>query len=345
MRSLLTIAALILAGCGSLSNRPLREGTVEGVVAEADSRLALVSVLGQPGLRAEVREDGSFTLLNVPSGQNELFVIADGTHAARLSVSVSGARTTSVSIQPEAGAFVQFRVTTPGMQSGERAFLSISGTPYLGLPLEADGERRVGPLPAGCYSAELSGALGSRVNEFCVQAGEEREEGIEIQNDGSANCERTGCALPLHCAAEGACVECTEDAHCGAGGHCLDHRCRAQIPATGCTPCTYSWQCGDDSTCENGLCQRTCSDSGTCDEAGFACNAGLCVPNPAEFTSCSGYRHVGTPCTDDLQCREEGLVNGRCDLGVCTLTCEQDHDCPTGFGCVQRGAEKYCVRP
>lgn len=340
------VAVLLLFGCGELSNGPLRTGAVEGVVADADSKAALVTVMGQPGLRAGVGADGRFLLERVPAGAARLFIVASRSHAALVTVTVSGARTTSISIQPEPGAFVRYELKTAAMQSGERVLVSLEGTPFIGLPFESGGARRVGPLPAGCYPARIrSDAFGERQVETCVAAGEQREVEVDF-TESDARCEQTGCEAGLRCADDGRCVECLATAECAQGLSCNDGNCEGAVAA--CAPCGADAQCGG-SSCESasGTSLRYCAVSCTdrCPQPGFTCSQGLCVPNPAVFNSCAGYDGVGTPCDSDSYCRDLGLYGGECQQGTCTMRCAQNSECPNATTCTQAGADFYCLRP
>ncbi|HSP77426.1 MAG TPA: carboxypeptidase regulatory-like domain-containing protein, partial [Myxococcaceae bacterium] len=86
--SVLMALALAVSGCGGLDNAPFRLGTVRGRLTEATPSVALVSLMGNPGVRSTVAEDGSFVLERVPAGPAELFVVASPERAVRLPVMV-----------------------------------------------------------------------------------------------------------------------------------------------------------------------------------------------------------------------------------------------------------------
>src|SRR3712207_2386879 len=77
---------LLMAGCGNLENAPFRVGTVRGQLTEFDPAVALVSVVGEPGVLATVDAQGHFTLEGAPAGPVELFIVATLDKAARLPV-------------------------------------------------------------------------------------------------------------------------------------------------------------------------------------------------------------------------------------------------------------------
>ncbi|MHB8879432.1 MAG: carboxypeptidase regulatory-like domain-containing protein, partial [Myxococcaceae bacterium] len=102
----LSIAWALAAGCGTIDNSPLRQGVVRGRVEGASLGLSLVTVFGQPGLRDDPGEDGSFEISGVPAGPIELLVLASSTQAARVGVEVLGGQVVDVgTVASEAAAF------------------------------------------------------------------------------------------------------------------------------------------------------------------------------------------------------------------------------------------------
>ncbi|QSQ27945.1 carboxypeptidase regulatory-like domain-containing protein [Pyxidicoccus parkwayensis] len=175
-----------LAACGGFNNVPLESGTVRGRIVGAEADVAMVSVLGQPELRAGVDPEGRFELANVPATTVELFVVASRTRAARSKVVAQGARVTDVGdIQPGPGAFITVRVSDGQGGVPSRAEVEVDGTVLDDIKVDAtSGEVRVGPLPAGCYELEVKADDVKDVKEdVCVREGEELVRDIVMRSD------------------------------------------------------------------------------------------------------------------------------------------------------------------
>jgi hypothetical protein len=345
------LLALSLGGCGELENEPFRTGTVHGRLTESDPEVALVSVLGSPGLLSNVARDGQFTLERVPAGQAELFIVASANRALRVELTVPGGQSLSLGeLVPVEASFLSLRVRAPAKQSVDTARVSLVGTPLQQLPLDEDGRLDVGPIPDGCHtlSVSLQGFPEVR-SEACVSAGEFKEVKVNLPapdgGKGYLGCAETGCEEDLRCAPDGRCVECVEDTHCGPGLSCNGFRCEGEGAV--CTPCDGNWKCGAGASCQHlpeggTACVERCEDSDDC-EHGLTCQADQCLPDPARFQGgCQAYRQLGMACDGDARCRDLGLVNGLCLAGACTYPCTSDRECPDSFSCRASPAGSVC---
>lgn len=343
MGFLLTLGSL---GCGELENAPFRIGTVHGQLTESDPATALVSVMGSPELRGTVEPDGSFVLMQVPAGEAELFIIASASKTLRVPLIVQGGQSVSLGLlTPKEASFLSVRVRPPSHQPVEQAQVSLVGTPLEPLPVDEDGRLSVGPLPDGCYTLNVSlpGFPDVR-SDTCVSAGEKKEVKVNLPAP-SSGCMETGCSDDFLCMPDGQCVECTEDSHCGPGFSCRSSRCEGEGAA--CASCEGDWQCKSDSSCQElpdgaMACAEACRDSNDCED-GFLCQAGRCLPNPALYTGCRAYSQVGASCNGDAQCRSQGLVNGLCLEGTCTVRCASGSECPLSFSCEDATGGRVCV--
>ncbi|XXF80404.1 carboxypeptidase regulatory-like domain-containing protein [Myxococcaceae bacterium GXIMD 01537] len=346
------LLALGASACGNLQNEPFLVGTVSGRLSESDSALALVSLVGSPGIRTTVGADGAFTLERVPAGQAELFIVATAKKAVRLPVRVQGGRAVSLGeVVPSEAGFFDVRVKAPGKLSVRDGQVSVEGTPYQRLVLDEKGRVGVGPLAAGCYTVRVTlPNFPPAATTACVESG--KEEGVKVDlpepgnGNGRPNCAQVGCADGAVCVPNGQCVECTEDAHCGPGLSCKGWRCEGAGPL--CGTCNGNWQCGDGATCQDTpeggtACLLECDAKQGC-EQGFACQGGRCLPDPSQLSGCPAYRWVGSPCAGDETCRAEGLVNGLCVASACTFPCAEDLECPPGFTCGASVAGRVCMR-
>lgn len=223
--------ALVASACGGFDNTPFRTGTVRGHLTEADTSVALVSLVGNPDVRGPVAEDGTFVLEQVPAGPVELFIVASADKAVRLQVVVPGGGSARLhDVVPRAAGFLELRVKAPERQRVGGGQVSVTGTPFQRLRLEEDGSLRVGPLPEGCYTLEAS-VVGFPVKkaEACVRESESKEVKIQLPrpDDDFVNrgCAITGCEHGSHCASDGRCVECLSDNQCAPGLSCRNERC------------------------------------------------------------------------------------------------------------------------
>ncbi|HEX8705706.1 MAG TPA: carboxypeptidase regulatory-like domain-containing protein [Myxococcaceae bacterium] len=329
------LLALSLGGCGELENDPFRTGTVHGQLTESDQKVALVSVLGSPGLRSHVTKEGQFTLEDVPAGPAELFIVASANRALRVPLTVPGGQSLSLGeLVPLEASFLSLRVKAPEEQEVEKAQVSLVGTPLQRLDLDEEGELLIGPVPDGCYTLILSlKDVPDVTSETCVSAGETKEVKVNLPEG------------RLHCTPNGQCFECLEDSHCGTGLTCRGFRCEGAGAV--CTPCDGDWKCRSGTSCqtlpEGGFaCVERCTDSDDCEE-GFTCQAGQCLPDTARFQGgCPAFRRIGATCEGDARCRSLGLVDGLCAAGVCTYPCTSDHECPDSFSCEASTAGTVC---
>ena len=354
----LLVAALVLGACGSIDNDPFRRGTVRGTVEGADPALALVSVQGEPGVRTGVDAEGNFELAQVPVGEVELFIVANAARAARVRVTVSGAQVADVKrVKPKDAGFIDVRVRIKPDDKPEDpqaplrgATVTVEGTPFQRLALDADGRTWVGPLPDGCWSLTVSApGYPTRRQEGCVGEGERKPVIVRLggtSDTGLVNggCRVTGCALGAVCAADGKCVECEEDGQCAPGFACRANRCEGAGPV--CAPCAGDYQCAAGSTCqqlpEGGrACVEGCAEGVTC-AAGFACAAGRCLPDATRLAGCFAFNALGSTCAVDAGCQARGVEGGVCVDGRCTLRCDgAGATCPVGWAC---GGGGVCER-
>jgi hypothetical protein len=338
---------LLVAGCGNLENAPFRVGTVRGQLTEYDPAVALVSVVGEPGVLANVDAQGRFTLEAVPAGPVELFIVATMDKAARLPVKVPGGQSVDVmSVKPGAAGFFDLRVKASQRQRVTAGQATVEGTPFQQLLLDDEGGLRVGPLPDGCYAVTVTatGFPEARA-EACVGAGEKKELKVELNGDSDGRgCAVTGCEDGLVCAPNGRCVECADDSQCGEGMACKGFRCEG--PGAQCAACDGDWKCQPGASCQEvsgsgAVCVARCGSSADCD-AGFTCQDSQCLPDAARFASCQALRQLNMPCDGDAACRGLGLADGLCVDGACTMRCDSDRECPGSLRCLDSAAGRVC---
>lgn len=331
-------------GCGDLENAPFRAGTVHGQLAESDSSVAYVSVLGSPDLRSPVAPGGSFTLEHVPAGTRELFIVASSSKTLRYPVVVQGGQSVNVGqLTPKEASFLSVRVKAPEHQDLGAAKVSLADTPVQQLPLDEMGLLSVGPLPDGCYTLGILLPGFPEVNaDTCVSAGETKEVKVNLPEPESG-CSVTGCSADFHCAQNDKCVECLEDSQCGAGLTCNGFRCEN---GSTCTLCDGDWKCRPGATCQpqpdgGSACVEMCSETHDCDDR-FTCQSGRCLPNTAQFSGCGAYRAVGMSCDGDEHCLGLGLANGLCLEGTCTFRCSASSQCPESYSCKEGPGGRVC---
>ncbi|MFP2960160.1 carboxypeptidase-like regulatory domain-containing protein [Myxococcus sp. 1LA] len=360
-----TLLAWVAAGCGNLENAPFLVGTVHGQLTESDPAVAMVSLVDQPGVSSHVDADGHFTLKGVPSGPAELFIVATPEKAARIQVQVPGGQ--SIRVQPVAptpAGFFDLRVKTTNGFRLSAAEVSVEGTPFQRLLLDARGRLRVGPLPDGCYAVTVT-AIGfpHTQTEACAGPGERKELKVDLEVDESVieqGCQEVGCEEGLLCAPNKKCLECFANGHCGEGLTCKGNRCEGPGPL--CAPCTGDWQCASGTHCEelpegNAACVAPCNhddddhptahapsddDCATQCAPGFTCQSDRCLPDAANFAGCHALRRMDALCANDASCHELGLLNGRCVSGACTVPCTTDRDCPDHRRCVTSSVGNVC---
>jgi len=355
MRSSLYIAmapllALGAVACGNLQNEPFRVGTVRGQLTEYDAAVALVSLVGQPGVRSNVDADGLFALEGVPAGPAELFIVATAEKAARVGVTVQGGQSIQLKgVAPKAAGFFDLRVRASQGERVTGAQVSVVGTPFQRLLLDDSGQLRVGPLPDGCYGVTVS-ATGFPLTqaEACVGSGEKKELRLTLEADEdhvNRGCAVTGCADALVCAPNGRCVECHEDSQCGEGLTCNGFRCEG--PGPQCAPCDGDWKCQPGTSCQDlpeggTACLAQCGGNAATCASGFTCQRGRCLPDAARFQGCHALPALNAPCDGDARCRDQGLTDGRCVEGACTVPCTTDRECPGALRCEDSAAGRVC---
>ncbi|KFE67158.1 carboxypeptidase-like regulatory domain-containing protein [Hyalangium minutum] len=351
MRQTLHIAmvvglALGALGCGELENAPFRLGTVQGRLTESDASVALVAVMGAPELRSTLAADGSFKLEQVPAGQAELFIIASASKALRVSLIVQGGQSVTVgSLTPKEASFLALRLKAPSHEPVEQAQVTLVGTPMLPLQPDEHGRLSVGPLPDGCYTLSISApGFPDVASETCLGSGETQEVKVNLPAP-SKKCEQTGCSQGFVCAQNGRCVECLDDSHCVSGLSCRGMRCEGEAPV--CTSCEGDWQCGSKASCQefadgSKACVTSCANANQCED-GFTCQAGRCLPDEAQFNGCPAYVKLGTSCDNPVLCRNQGLVNGLCVGGRCTIPCDTGRVCPEEFSCENTSDGRVCI--
>jgi hypothetical protein len=164
-------------------------------------------------------------------------------------------------------------------------------------------------------------------------------------------------------------VECsiaTEDSDCGANScdpalHACTMTPRGSIGQ--CESCVADSECATDHACVpivfggttnlGGFCmerlsQAPCSGSYIASGASFFATSlsGAAQTRYCGFdtttTTCQSMRDLvdGTTCGQDSDCGEVGLADGQCEMvnenpQRCTISCQSDRVCPTGFPCGQ----------
>jgi hypothetical protein len=339
------LLALVTGACGNIQNEPFRVGTVRGQLTEFDAAVALVSLVGHPGVRSNVNEEGRFALEGVPAGPAELFIVATADKALRLGITVQGGQSIEVKqVAPNAAGFFEMRVKASQGERVTGAQVAVVGTPFQGLQLDDAGRLRVGPLPDGCYAVTVS-ATGFPLTqtEACVGPGEKKEIKVTLEADPehvNRGCAVTGCAEGLVCApTNNKCVECYEDSQCGGGLTCKGFRCEGS--GEQCAPCDGNWKCKAGTSCQSlprggTACLAECGEGAGpekgCD-AGFTCQEGKCLPDAARFQGCHALFGLGMSCADDAWCRDQGLNDGLCVDAACTIPCTSDRECPGSLRC------------
>jgi len=351
--ALATLLALGTGACGNLRNEPFRVGTVRGQLTEYDPAVALVALVGQPGLRSNVDAEGRFTLQGVPAGPVELFIVATANKAARVGVTVQGGQSVEVkNVATRAAGFFDFRVKAPQGERVTDAQVSVVGTPFQRLQLDTSGRLRVGPLPDACYGVTVS-ATGFPLlkAEACVGPGEKKELRLTLEADDQyidRGCAVTGCADGLVCANDNKCVECYQNSHCSEGLTCRGSRCEGS--GAQCTPCDGDWKCQPGTKCQDlpeggAACVEKCNENGRGNDecaAGFTCQGKRCLPDTARFDGCQGLRGLNTRCTGDAQCQAQGLPDGLCVQNVCTVRCTSQRECPGSLRCENFAGIRVC---
>jgi len=160
------------------------------------------------------------------------------------------------------------------------------------------------------------------------------------------------------------CQGCLSGSDCRAGQTCEPtlHTCVSTGTRSLCEPCNADDQCGGPAdlcigtVTGGGFQDRSCAidcTNLTC-PAGFDCisvrnnTARQCRPSYAmQQPSCLAISHLGQSCVFDAANQDPGCgftnrQDAQCVLsagggGVCTIWCNNQNDCPSGFTCMQSG--------
>lgn len=203
------MSMMLVGGCGSLDNAPLRLGVIRGQLANADGS-ALVAIRGREDLVTSPERDGHFELKNVPVGSVELFIIVNAGESQRLIVDVGAASVTELgTVTAARSATFEVYVVAPGGQLVSSGTLALVGVPLTAAIRPQEGEAHL-RVPAGCFDVVVSvPGLGSSGASGCVDAGGLLERRIALPipdgTPGREGCPVTGCQAPLACQADLAC--------------------------------------------------------------------------------------------------------------------------------------------
>ena len=201
--SLSSLGLLGLGACGSLDNDPFRAGTVRGRLTDFDPAVALVSVVGLPGVRSGVDAQGRFMLEDVPAGPVELFIVATADTAARVPLTVQGGQSVDVpDVKPRTAGTFLVKLHTRSSRKVLDAKALVEGTPVEASQLDDRAPYRVGPLPEGCYGVSIlaPGFLSTSVQD-CVGSGKQTALNVELVPESDSSEERcafAGCEDGRH---------------------------------------------------------------------------------------------------------------------------------------------------
>jgi hypothetical protein len=125
---------------------------------------------------------------------------------------------------------------------------------------------------------------------------------------------------------------------------------RCEGPGPLCSPCDGDWKCQPGARCETlpeggTSCVTECDEkegSANACQPGFTCQRGLCLPDVARFEGCHSLLRLDTPCDGDARCRDQGLTDGLCVDGACTVPCTTNRDCPGALACEDSAAGRVC---
>ncbi|MBI5069838.1 MAG: hypothetical protein HZB56_16515 [Deltaproteobacteria bacterium] len=352
-----------LAGCsGGLENPDLTTGAVAGRVANAASTGGYVYVLGDPAVTAPLAADGSFELRGVPTGAQQLVLVA-GYHGGTASITVAALAPVAVrpgmrerldrdaAAMPAAGRVVA-AVRPPAGVVTQGALFSVLRSNKLDEPAPAGG-LVIGELPAGTWqvTARLPGHRSLQPVTATVPAGGAAQVEVEVEiEDGSQErgCLSTGCENGLRCdGASGRCYGCLTAADCNADDACdgESHTCREGTPGEGelCELADADAKCPGGirvpTTGDLGYCSRACPAGDADCPAGWACGASTAGPRcevkaqPDPALSCLAARGAfGAPCSKDASC-SGALYRSACVRseeeapGTCSAACTTTQSC------------------
>jgi hypothetical protein len=170
------LTALLLVGCGGLSNVPLEVGTVSGTLSGSDGTGSVSDVAA--GLSQSLDTTGVFHLANVPAGTAQLFAIASKDHALRAQASVQGGQVDDLgTLLPLKAWGVNIHIVNT-LPNPELASATIDQTPFRGQGFSHSGQVRIGPLPADCYTGTVVHPTAGKVAlSFCV--GDQQDEDVD----------------------------------------------------------------------------------------------------------------------------------------------------------------------
>ena len=326
--SVAATALLLLAACGELHNDRLRVATVRGRVVGADlasGGRALIQERTEIG--AALDPDGRFELRAVPAGTSHLYVIAPGAGGViKEVVARCGEIVDLGDIQLLPAASLVVIVTIAGGYSASQGTVTVAGTPFEAQQIGTDERAYFAPLAAGCYEIQASvPSVGSQAAQACVEPGVVATVQVHFAPTSAGatfggGCSQIGCVVGRQCIADGRCVECTQNLDCADAQVCdAQGRCVGCTQNSDCSPgltcdtgakeCVGSLPtcslCTSDNQCEGGKCEArdgepaacfySCGSGNGC-AAGFMCQSGRCVADPATYPGgCQDVRAATGP--------------------------------------------------
>lgn len=368
------LGALALGACGGLETPDLSVGGVAGQVANASASGSFVYVLGAPDRYANLADDGSYEVAQVPVGPRQLVLVsfAEGIPRAELvPVEVrpgmwNRAPDRDAQAMSPAGRILASALPVGGCQATSARF-TVEGTIYQDV---GAGTVAVGDLPAGAWrlTTRLLGFLPRTDTVFVTAGGDSvAEEHLDVDDDDDGRgCLSTGCWAGLHCSpADGRCYACLGDSHCPSGATC-DAGTLTCVSSGGGAYCDSATA---DSQCAGGVlvppisggvgyCSLACPGGQADCPSGWECRSSANGPRCEVLSTCFDTRFTFL---EKSCCRSEScssyLFGGICikapgyDFGYCSAPCATDQSCAdvglAGWTCAPRpGATAlYCQRP
>lgn len=162
-------------------------------------------------------------------------------------------------------------------------------------------------------------------------------------------CEAEGCANGFACTASG-CVPVCGEGICRPSELCVSGECvpADECPGRACPDCgdegCGAETCSVDDDCETGTCLSDGTCAVTCGDD-TACSAEhVCVSSPrGGYCSPRGSVETGMPCREAEQCAGNQCLAGIEAEPVCTKTCVNHEDCPSGWGCSDIQGRDVCA--
>lgn len=148
-------ALLLLCACGGFENDPLRKGDVVGRVLRGSHDTGRVVLMGPDPVETGLDSDGTFHFHSIPSGAQELLVVASDAEALRVPLTVGPAELTDLQdLDPLPAAFIVINLTTAGVV--QDCWVKVYETDLREVHAP-DGTARfvAGPLGAGRYDASM----------------------------------------------------------------------------------------------------------------------------------------------------------------------------------------------